>query len=246
MRSTKLVFVEGMPGSGKSTTAWRIADMLQGRGYASKLYRERQPDHPLNVGGDTHPSGSCTGEEFYRSYSPEAFIKESLARWESFVAEMLCEKSIAVLDSYPFQNSARVLLQLDASFERISNYAAQVEALVAPLNPVLIYLESGDPAKAFCDTCKKRGAEWTDYVVQVVGGCPYAEARKLNGVSAVAELLTVYKKLSDILLEQSSVPRLILEGCHNHWADCYRRIDEFLLRHLSSGSRSCGGLTQPK
>lgn len=233
-RAARLVFVEGMPGSGKSTTASRIANVLQRNEYASVLYQERQPDHPLNVGGDSHPSGSCTGEEFYRFYSPEAFIKESLERWESFVAAMLHERSIAVLDSYPFQNSVRVLLQLDTSLERISDYAALVEALVAPLNPALIYLRSDDPAKAFRDTCEERGVEWTDYVVQVVAGCPYAETRELRGVSAVAELLTAYKSLSDMLLERSSIPQLILEGCHGHWADCYRRMDEFLLRHLLS------------
>lgn len=232
--ASRLVLVEGMPGSGKSTTACRIATELQRNGYVSVLYQEREPDHPLNVGGDQHPSGTCTGEELYRAYSPGAFIKESLERWESFVAKALSEKSIAVLDSYPFQNSVRVLLQLDASFERISEYTRQVEALVAPLDPVLIYLKSDDPVKAFCDTCEKRGVEWTNYVAAVVATCPYAQARGLRGASGVAELLTAYKTLSDMLLEQSGVTKLVLEGCHNHWEECHQRMKEFLLRHLES------------
>lgn len=233
MCRTRLIFVEGMPGSGKSTITSLVATGLQERGHAAKMYQERQPSHPLNVGGDQHPSGRSTGETLYRAYSPAAFIEESLERWDDFVGMVLCGEAIAVLDSYPFQNSVRVLLQLNASFECISEYVRQVEALAAPLNPVLVYLGSNNPAEAFADTCEKRGVEWTDYVTRLVAGCPYAEARGLKGTSGVSEFLEDYRMLSDSLLEQMSIPKLVIKDCRNHWDECHRQIREFLVRHLA-------------
>jgi thymidylate kinase len=44
---TRLIFVEGMPGAGKSTTAIRIADWLRARGEAAHAYHELADDNPI-------------------------------------------------------------------------------------------------------------------------------------------------------------------------------------------------------
>src|SRR6266849_3998050 len=62
---TRLIFVDGLPGSGKSTMAEYVAGELEQRGIPCRLLREREPDHPLNVGRDLHPSGSTTGAQMF-------------------------------------------------------------------------------------------------------------------------------------------------------------------------------------
>src|SRR5262245_47045296 len=114
MLGTRLIFVDGLPGSGKSTTAKSLAAELEQRGIPWRLFRERESDHPLNVGGNLHPSGSATGNRLFAAYTVDSFQEESLARWQAFVAEAARAEAVNVLDSYPFQNSVRVLLQMDA------------------------------------------------------------------------------------------------------------------------------------
>ena len=114
MLRTRMVFVDGLPGSGKSMTAEYVASELEQRGLRCRLLREREPDHPLNVGGDLHPSGSTTGTQMFAAYTIGSFVEESLARWNAFVAEAIGSERVTILDSYPFQNSLRVLLQMDA------------------------------------------------------------------------------------------------------------------------------------
>ena len=109
-----MIFVDGLPGSGKSTTAEYVAGELEQRGIPCRLLREREADHPLNVGGDLHPSGRTTGARLFAAYSVRSFVEESRARWSVFVAEAMGSDRVNVLDSYPFQNSVRVLLQMDA------------------------------------------------------------------------------------------------------------------------------------
>lgn len=45
---TKLILVEGLPGSGKTTTAVFIADWLQQRGWDTAVFREGNLDHPAD------------------------------------------------------------------------------------------------------------------------------------------------------------------------------------------------------
>src|SRR5215510_3213401 len=144
MRDTQLIFVEGLPGSGKTTTASWLASRLQAERLLVNLLLEHQPEHPLNVGGTLHPSGETTGEAFFHRYTSASFVHESLQRWHAFVRDAVQTDAISVLDSYPFQNSVRVLLQLNATPDCMREYASQVEALVMSLHPVLIYFNHRD------------------------------------------------------------------------------------------------------
>jgi hypothetical protein len=241
MRDTKLIFVEGLPGSGKTTTASWLASRLQAERLLVNLFLEHQPEHPLNVGGTLHPSGDITGEVFFQRYTSVSFVHESLQRWQAFVRTALQTEAISVLDSYPFQNSVRVLLQLNATPDCIEEYARQVEAFIMPLQPVLMYFTHRDLVHAFhtlSTISTQRGKVWTDYVVELVTHCPYAMARHLEGFSGALAVLRDYKLLTDALLRQSHLPRIVLEDCAKGWEGCYQQIEAFLglASHATSGA----------
>ena len=241
MRDTKLIFVEGLPGSGKTTTAAWLASRLHSERLMVNLWLEHQPEHPLNVGGTLHPSGSTTGEAFFHRYTPASFVQESLQRWQAFVRTALQAEALSVLDSYPFQNTVRVLLQLHASPDCMREYAGQVEALVMPLQPVLMYFNHRDLTYAFhhlSTISAQHGKSWTDYVVELVTHCPYAMARHLEGCSGALAVLSDYKQLTYALLRQSRCPRLVLEDCAGGWEECYQQIEACLglAEQITSGS----------
>jgi hypothetical protein len=240
MRDTKLIFVEGLPGSGKTTTASWLASRLPSERLRVNLFLEHQPEHPLNVGGTLHPSGSTTGEAFFQRYTPASFVHESLQRWHAFVRDALQTEALSVLDSYPFQNAVRVLLQLNATPDCMEEYARHVEALIMPLQPVLMYFTHRDLVHAFhalSTISTQRGKAWTDYVVELVTHCPYAMARRLEGFSGALAVLRDYKLLTDALLRQSRLPRLVLEDCARSWEGCYQQIEAFL--GLAEHATSC-------
>lgn len=49
--STKLIIVEGLPGSGKSTTAQKVYDILKGKGINAEIYCEGNYNHPADFDG---------------------------------------------------------------------------------------------------------------------------------------------------------------------------------------------------
>lgn len=233
MLGTRIVFVDGLPGAGKSTTAEYVAGELEQRGIPCRLFPERETDHPLNVGGDLHPSGSTTGAQMFATYSVRSFIEESVARWNAFVAEARGSERVNVLDSYPFQNSVRVLSQMDADPVTLAAYQSRVEAKAAGLGPVLIYLDPGDAERAVRAIAEQRGPAWTEYVIAVVTECPYASSRGLHGMDGAVAILQAYKSLLDESVARFPFPKLVLSDCHRRWPDCHSRIRAFLDSHLS-------------
>jgi len=228
MLRTRLIFVDGLPGSGKSMTAQYVASELERRGIPCRLLREREVDHPLNVGGDLHPSGCATGARMFAEYTIGSFVEESLIRWNAFVRETLYSEHVFILDSYPFQNSLRILLQMDADLVTLARYQSRVEEVGADLDPVLIYFDPGDPERAFRAIAEQRGPAWTDYAIAVVTECPYALSRRLHGMDGALAVLTSYKLVLDEAVARFRFPRLMLSDCHLRWPNCHSKIREFL------------------
>ena len=228
MFATRLIFVEGLPGSGKSTTAEHVASELRRHDVVHRLFRETEPSHPLNVGAELHPSGSTSGAQMFATYRITSFIEESAARWDAFVAEALLAARVNVLDSYPFQNSVRVLYQMDVDPSTLASYQLHVYEKVAKLSPVLIYLDPGDPTRAFRAITQRRGPAWSDYLVAQLTTCPRGLARGLHGVNGAIAAFGSYKELLDQSVAHFPFPRLILTDCYRNWEVCYARIREFL------------------
>jgi hypothetical protein len=165
-----------------------------------------------------------------RPASPPSRSEESVARWDAFVAETMHTEgvTITILDSHPFQNGLRVLLQMDADPVTLAAYQSRVEAAAAGLDPVLIYLDPGDAQCTLLTIAAQRGPAWKDYAIAVVTECPYASARRLHGMDGVVAIMWSYKLLLDESVARFRFSRLVLSGCQRNWHDCHARIREFL------------------
>jgi len=153
-------------------TAEYVASELEQHKIPCRLLRERETHHPLNVGGDLHPSGRTTGARMFATYTIGSFVEESLTRWKAFVTEAMHSEHVNILDSYPFQNSVRILLQMDADPGTLATYQASVEDAAAGLDPVLFYLDPGDAGRALRAIAEQRGPAWTNYAIAVVTSVP--------------------------------------------------------------------------
>ena len=76
MTNFRLIFVDGLPGSGKSATSGWLASSLKSKNLHPQLFQEVQPAHPTNVGGEIFPAGEMPGALFFERYNSEIFIDE--------------------------------------------------------------------------------------------------------------------------------------------------------------------------
>jgi len=230
MLDTKLVLVEGLPGSGKTTTARWLVGALAERGARAQLLREDEPDHPLKVGGPLHPGGATTGADLFARYTVGGYADESLARWAFFVGGAEDAGTVRVVEAFPWQNAARVLFQMDAPMDRILRYAAAVEDVLAPLRPVLVYLERRDAVATFRSTAAGRGAAWTDPTVAIITDSPMARRHGLRGFGGALRWIAMYKEFLDAVRAASRLPTVVLDD-GTPWDAGYAAIRTFLDSH---------------
>ena len=141
--------------------------------------------------------------------------------------------SISIFDSYPFQNSVRILRQMDASFDLIQGYLTRFVQVVRPLAPALIFFDNTNSSKAvdqFRNIGKEWGGMWVEYAVALITNCPYAFKRNLKGYDGALEFIVAYQQLLSSLLQWIDIQHLVLEN-HDHsrnWGTTYQRIESFL------------------
>ena len=231
MLSTRFIFVEGIMGSGKSTTAWFLTEHLQNNGMASHFMLEgptvEEPKHPLRVATDfPHPNA------IWLDITVDEFIDYSLQKWRSFVQEAQQSSTITVCDGLLFHGNTTDLLLMNADEVLIRHYVTQVIECIQELNPVLIYFYHEDVAKAIRNVCDTRGSDWETYQVNWKVGSPYGKQRSLHGFDGLVQLYQTYRTLCDDIFAQLVVPKLAIRS-EGDWVRYYRDILSFLHIDLS-------------
>ncbi len=227
MRNTRFIFVEGIMGAGKSTTAWFLTEQLQREGIAARFMAEgptiEEPEHhPIRVATDLpHPHA------VWRDVTVEEFIALSLQKWRAFVSEAQQSTTVTVCDGLLFHGNMTDLLLMNAEPTVLSRYVTEVIESLRNLNPVVIYLYHADVAQALRAICAARGSPWEAYQVNWKVASPYGAQRSLSGFAGLVQLYQLYRALSDELFAQLKLPKLAIcnEG---HWARYYDDMLTFL------------------
>ncbi len=97
MLDTRLIIVEGVMGSGKSTLSKAIAQHLRRHRYPSRHMPESFREHPTSVTRTLNP-----WRKIWIEHKPETFIAQSLHNWQAFVAGALTTKKVYVFDGQVF------------------------------------------------------------------------------------------------------------------------------------------------
>jgi len=158
--------------------------------------------------------------------TPQEFSELSLHRWNEFALKQA--EPTQVVESFPFQSSIRVLMQMNGSRETIDKYWSRWQSTVAALNPVLIFLEEANPRELITKAFETRGPVWTDYFLQSVEQMPFASTRQLEGMEAAVGLLTHYNRLINELASAAPFPVLTCEARPSDYAERQARVNRYL------------------
>jgi hypothetical protein len=157
----RLIFVEGFPGAGKSTTAQFLARQLARRGEAARWVYEQEEPHPLVP---PRPPGG------YRSW--DTFADVRVARWRAFTTAAAPTAATVIPESALLQLPVAAMLTRNVEPERIAALVRRLAEVVVPLRPALVYLARRDPAAAFRALDERRGVSWLLWHVQASAGSP--------------------------------------------------------------------------
>src|SRR5262249_30199967 len=169
----QILFIDGLPGSGKSTAAAAVGDSLS----HARVFGETTPDHPLLP--VTPDRMGAAFANIHTTHTWESFAVAALGKLETFLAGAEGDV-LYVFESHPIQSTFRVLFQLDAPQAAILQAWSDLQDRLARVQARLAYFEESNPLEAVRGIAQRRGSAWKSYVVEALGQSPWMRARGLS------------------------------------------------------------------
>ena len=213
----RLIFVEGFPGAGKSTTAQFLARLLARRGGAARWVYEEERPHPLVP---PPPAGG--------SRSWESFAAARVACWHAFVASAQDYDVTVIPESALLQTPIATMLMRDAEPAMIEALVRRLVESAAPLRPSLVYLRRRDPEAAFRAIGERRGLAWLLHHVQANAGFAFTRARRLTGLNGLLAYWRAHAELCEAIVDRLDLSKLVIESGPDGWKDRRQRICDFV------------------
>ena len=244
--SSKLVLIEGLPGSGKTTTAEALTRLLQEQQINTRLHIEGDLNHPADYESVAYltmdkwtdfqskyasldvlrftevfndyvlisyrqwqskqdiPEAALTFLQAHDIYELpfESYQSLIFKKWEAFVAQALMTDTTYVFECCFLQNLLTMgLIKYDLSEATLRAYIERIATIIAPLQPVLVYVDQTDVEKSFRKALNERPTEWADGFVSYYTEQAYGVNHSLLGVEGTIAILRERKALEHQLLK---------------------------------------------
>ena len=228
MIETKLVLVEGVPCSGKSTTAQTILNDVTTYGIKGHCYLEWGDNNPITIGKmeDLATIISTT----------KAREEKVLQQWQHFTTSATRHAGINIIESRFWQTDGMYLYLSGHSENEILESNRRVISLIAALDPVLIYLAPKDIEQLHTEIAKQRNEQWRasgrEGSWEEWGDDVYVQQkwfldRSLNS-QAMAQFFNEWVLIADRLFERFPYRKLRIPDPQTDWEDTYGSIRAFL------------------
>jgi hypothetical protein len=211
-RPPGLVVIEGIMGSGKSTTMRRVARAYEAAQRPVLAIHERADPHPVRATDEL-----AHWFEPWRDCTPNELAARAAARWQRFVEGTRRDAAVPVFDGQLFHGDVTHLFLMEASFDDIAAHCDAIARLIAPLRPLIVYLWQQDVERAIHAVCAERGEAWVKYQVDWKLKGPYAARRGLAGLDGLVALYRDYRRLTDALFDRLELDKIAIENSGRDW-----------------------------
>jgi thymidylate kinase len=151
MINTRLILIEGMPCSGKSTTATKLKNIVSAGGMACQCFLEWAPDNPIFIGNI-----GALPEIIATTRSRAQSVNQN---WKDFTAKARQRSTVSIIESRFWQTDAMYLYLSGYPEKEAIESSHRIISIISVLNPVLIYLAPQDIGKVLAQVTEAKNQE---------------------------------------------------------------------------------------
>jgi len=213
MIDSNLILIEGMAGSGKSTTGQNLFELLTGKKTKTIFYHEFINNHPIIDYGE--PDMFC-------------WIDQTIRRWENLVTEIHNQNNITIMDAAFFQCTLGELLERGAKEIEIYKYALEILDIITPVHPALIYFFQNDIVSSLKNVYTSRSQKWQNKVCTFLDDTKFGQHNNQSGYELYLIFNKVLRQITDDIFEQATIKKIAIENSEPNWSTINRTINNFL------------------
>lgn len=238
---TRLYIVEGLPCSGKSSTARFIADTLTAQGKTVRCIDEGTGEHPADyefhayVDGKVIPLNAVLPEELdtylpSKIYDGLPWTTEAplmLDKWRQFVRESDPD-TVYVFNCVLLQNPmCETMMRFNLPEAESTAHIRQIAEIIALLEPTVIYLHNDDIEESIRSTAAERLC-WLDTVIpyHVNGG--YGRSIGASGFDGYIACLQERQIREERILHSLPVNAITLTNPQRNWPAAHDQLCHLL------------------
>jgi thymidylate kinase len=225
MTPTNLILIDGIPGSGKSSTVHRLGLHLQRLGYDARWFFEAEAHHPIYP---VLEAQELPATESFDTAERNKMRERILLHWKTLTASLQGTEQIVILDSSFSQTPAQHQQLWNQPPEETLAHVLEVERILEPIDPVLIYLYQRDVGAALKEILAPRSPGYADFLVQQLKMTPYGRVHGIQDYDGVIAAYLGIRRVTDRIFDKLRMRKLAIENSAGDWKRYNDAITDFL------------------
>ncbi len=214
----QLIIIDGQSTVGKSTTSQSVCEQIVQQRECYWLHEECDK-HPIRDG--EFSAGELTTLE------DMALNKtQMLDKWQTFSSSIVTKGKVCITEGCLLHSIDRYLLISAWEDEQILQYFAEVMKILAPLNPLIVFLCKSDLKSSFEAAYKIRGDWWRDLILKRPQACGYFKTHEYTGDESIYAAITYEQDKMAMVFESLNCDKLKINTMEEKWDRYVQEIVE--------------------